>query len=568
MLSILGFLITLAPLVIVHEFGHYIFARIFNVRAEIFSIGFGPRLWNKQLGETELRVSLIPLGGYVKLLGEDRDSPLSPEEQKRALHRQAPWKRFFIFFGGPLFNFLWAILVFMAILAIGEPQVGNVVGRVVKDSAAAHAGFVSGDKIITLEGKPVRHFDDFMQVVNDNPGKSLQVQVEHPGSSQLVDLKVTPSSEDGYSMYGESTQVGDIEGLIPSARAAEVGVSDPNSAAAKAGFKTGDLITEVNGSPVKSWEDLEAAYAHTTPGTAFHFKVEKSINGAPATGTGKGSTALIDLIKPVAKPLANSNDTSGTFGSAWGLFSSELFIEKVVPKSPAAEAGLLAGDRVIAVGGAVGGRPAKRVESFFDLKDEVQAAGEKDGKVQMQWERDGKNQTAFISPTTTQQRNAVLKVTKQYTIGIMPMLVMTEPAMVTDRIWNPFTLVWKGTERMVVFSWRNLVSIGKMFSGDVSVATLGGPIMIGKIAGESLARGLVAFLTTMAVLSIGLGVLNVLPIPVLDGGHLVLLAIETIRGKPLAIRTMEIIQGVGLSAILLLMVIVLKNDLTRLPIFN
>ena len=222
----------------------------------------------------------------------------------------------------------------------------------------------------------------------------------------------------------------------------------------------------------------------------------------------------------MTKTSSAKADTSGTFGSAWGLFSSELFIEKVVPKSPAAEAGLLAGDRVIAVGGAVGGRPAKRVESFFDLKDEVQAAGEKDGKVQMQWERDGKTQTAFISPTTTQQRNAVLKVTKQYTIGIMPMLVMTEPVMVTDQIWNPFTLVWKGTERMVVFSWRNLVSIGKMFSGDVSVATLGGPIMIGKIAGESLERGLIAFLTTMAVLSIGLGVLNVLPIPVLDGGHL------------------------------------------------
>lgn len=563
MLSILGFLITLAPLVIVHEFGHYIFARIFNVKAEIFSIGFGPRLWNKQLGETELRVSLIPLGGYVKLLGEDRDAQLSPEEQRRALHRQAPWKRFFIFFGGPLFNFLWAILVFMAILAIGEPQVGNVVGRVVKDSAAAHAGFISGDKILTLEGKPVRHFDDFMQVVNDNPGKALQVQVEHPGSSQLVDLKVIPSSEDGYSMYGESTQVGDIEGLIPSARAGEVGVSDPNSEAGKAGFKTGDLITELNGTPVKSWEDLETVYARSAPGTVFHFKVEKGVNGSPAAGTGKGPTAQIDLTKPVAKA-----DTAGTFGSAWGLFSSELFIEKVVPKSPAAQAGILSGDRVIAVGGAAGGMPAKKVESFFDLKDEVQAAGEKDGKVQMQWERDGKTQTAFISPTTTQQRNAVLKVTKQYTIGIMPMLVMTEPVMVTDQIWNPFTLAWKGTERMVVFSWRNLVSIGKMFSGDVSVATLGGPIMIGKIAGESLARGLIAFLTTMAVLSIGLGVLNVLPIPVLDGGHLVLLAIETVRGKPLTLRTMEIIQGVGLSAILLLMVIVLKNDLTRLPIFN
>src|SRR4051794_2651765 len=112
MLSILGFLIILGPLVIVHEFGHYFFARVFGVKAEIFSIGFGPRIWNKQLGETELRVSAIPLGGYVKLLGEDRESELSAEEQKRALHRQPAWKRFFIFFGGPLFNFLFAILVF------------------------------------------------------------------------------------------------------------------------------------------------------------------------------------------------------------------------------------------------------------------------------------------------------------------------------------------------------------------------------------------------------------------------------------------------------------------------
>src|SRR5437763_11875735 len=103
MLSVIGFLIILGPLVIVHEFGHYIFARIFNVKAEIFSIGFGPKLWSKQLGETELRVSAVPLGGYVKLLGEDRDAPLPEAEARRALHKQAAWKRFFIFFGGPLF---------------------------------------------------------------------------------------------------------------------------------------------------------------------------------------------------------------------------------------------------------------------------------------------------------------------------------------------------------------------------------------------------------------------------------------------------------------------------------
>jgi regulator of sigma E protease len=144
------------------------------------------------------------------------------------------------------------------------------------------------------------------------------------------------------------------------------------------------------------------------------------------------------------------------------------------------------------------------------------------------------------------------------------MLALAEPVTIIERTYNPLVLLYKGTERMLVITWRNFVSIRKMFTGDVSTATLGGPILIGKIAGESLEHGLVACLTAMAMFSIGLGVLNVLPIPVLDGGHLLLLGIEAIRRKPLTLRQMEIIQGVGLSLILLLMVVVMRNDLTRL----
>ena len=162
MLSILGFLIILAPLVIVHEFGHYFFARVFGVKAEIFSIGFGPRIWNRQCGETELRVSAIPLGGYVKLLGEEKGTELSPADQKRALHRQAPWKRFFIFLGGPLFNFIWAVLVFVAILMIGEPQIANTIARVVPGSAAEKAGFRNGDRVLSIDGKPVQKFEEIL----------------------------------------------------------------------------------------------------------------------------------------------------------------------------------------------------------------------------------------------------------------------------------------------------------------------------------------------------------------------------------------------------------------------
>jgi regulator of sigma E protease len=244
-------------------------------------------------------------------------------------------------------------------------------------------------------------------------------------------------------------------------------------------------------------------------------------------------------------------------GDHFGFYSSELFIEKVVPKSPAEVAGVRSGDRLVGVG-------KNDVQSFFELKDAVQRSGEKDGKVQLRWERAGKKYDVTITPTATAGRDPILNKVTQYTVGVMPMLVLAEPDTFVERVLNPFKLIYAATERVVIFSWRNLVSLRKIATGDVSMGTLGGPIMIGKIAGESLTRGLVVFLTNMAIFSIGLGVLNILPVPVLDGGHLMLLGIESIRGKPLTLRQMEIIQGVGLILILALMGVAFHNDIARL----
>ena len=538
MISVLGFLIILGPLVIVHEFGHYIFARFFGVKAEIFSIGFGPRLWSRQCGETELRVSAFPLGGYVKLLGEEPDVELSPALQKRALQNQAAWKRFFIFFGGPLFNFLFAILIFMVILVKGEPHLASVVGRTVEGSVAQHVGFQSGDKILAVNGKPVNKFDEVMMAIDDSPGKEMHFQVLHPRTSQPIEIAITPTSQDGFSVYGESTHVGEIEGLLPNARGNQVGVSNPNSPAGKAGVKTGDKIAQFNGTSLDSWEELERLFQSAPSRAVLNYKFED----------GK----QLSFTKPAG---------ATSLGQAFGMYSSELFVEKTVPKSPAEVAGIKSGDHLIGIG-------KQDVHGFFELKDAVQRAGERDGKVLVRWERNGVEMVSMIDPTVTSGRDPALKKTHQFTVGVMPMMVWAEPPMYLERVWNPFMLVITATERMAVLSWRNLVSLRKMFSGDVSVGTLGGPILIGKIAGESLSHGLIAFLTTMAILSVGLGVLNVLPIPVLDGGHLLLLGIEAIRRKPLTMRQMEIFQQIGLSLILILMVIVIRNDLARLPLFN
>lgn len=539
MMSVIGFLIILGPLVVVHEFGHYLFARLFNVRAEVFSIGFGPKLWSKQIGETEWRVSGVPLGGYVKLLGEDRDSELSPEEARRALHKQAPWKRFFIFFGGPLFNFLFAIVIFMAILAIGEKQIASTVGRVVHHSVAEKAGFQSGDRILKVNDKEVTRYEEVLLALNESPGRSMSFQVQHPHGGGPATIQVTSGAEHGLNVYGEQTRVGEVEGLLPFPRSTFVGISDPKSPAGASGIKTGDQIVEFAGEPVASWEDLEHRYRAAKPGAPIEFKVKR----------GDLAARSVSLTKPLRPSWAPGDD--------WGLHSSELFVEKTVAGSPAEKAGLKPGDRLVSVGG-------KDVQSFFELKEAVQSSGEKTGKVALSWEHEGKIETVSVDPTATEGKDALLSKITTFTVGVMPMLVTAEPEMVVERIWNPFALIYKGTERMILLTGRNFVSIGKMLGGSVSSKTLGGPIMIGKIAGESLAHGLIAVLTTMGILSIGLGVLNILPVPVLDGGHLVLLLIEAVRGRPLTIRQMEIVQGVGLGLILMLMVLVFSNDISRM----
>jgi regulator of sigma E protease len=252
---------------------------------------------------------------------------------------------------------------------------------------------------------------------------------------------------------------------------------------------------------------------------------------------------------------------SGDLAKDFGLNSSELFVEQAMSDTPAQKAGIQKGDRLVSVDGAP-------VRSFFELRQLIQKSGEERGKVTISVERDGKVLPFEFAPQVSTERDPLLKKTQQFTIGVMPVPSMMEAATVTEKILNPFVLIYRGTERMIDLSARNLISIGKMIQGQVSVKSLGGPILIGKLAGDSLSRGLMDFLKMMAILSIGLGILNILPIPVLDGGHIVMLGIEAVRGKPLSLKQIEIAQQVGLVAILLIMGIVMKNDISRLPIFN
>lgn len=540
MLSILGFVLVLIPLVVVHELGHFLFAKLFKVRADAFSVGFGPVIFKKQWGETEFRLSAIPLGGYVKLLGEDPSVELSEEDRKRSLQTQKPWKRFFIFFGGPLFNFIWAALVFMAMMALGEPQISTVVGRVLRDSPAQKAGLQAGDKITAVDGAPVDKLEDLYTLLTDKASTEVELKVERKGS--VVPVRFTTGSEEGFSVYGEKKTVGTLEGIIPSARSTRIGISSAESIAAKAGLKTGDEIVSISGVPVKTFEELENVYSglSASTGSPLLLKVKSGQSEREVSLLGKWT---------------------GDPGADFGFYSTELFIEQAIAGTPAEKAGIRKMDQLTAVDGAP-------IHSFFELRRRIQKSGEERGRVNVTVVREGKTVTFEIVPQETTERDPLLKKLKQYTIGVMPMASMIEPVMVIERTLNPFLLVYKGTARMIDLSKKNLVSIYKMIMGEVSVKSLGGPILIGKLAGDSISRGLLDFLKMMAILSIGLGVLNILPIPVLDGGHIVLLGLEAIRGRALSLKQIEIVQSVGLAVILFIMIIVMKNDISRLPIFN
>jgi regulator of sigma E protease len=537
-LSLIGFVLVLIPLVVVHELGHFLFAKLFKVKAEAFSVGFGPVVAKRQLGETEFRLSAIPLGGYVKLLGEDPTIELSEVDRARALHSQAPWKRFFIFFGGPLFNFIWAAIVFMAMMAIGEPQVSSEIGRVLHDSPAAVAGFQPKDRILSVDGQPVTKLEEVFAKISEKPSSTVDFEVERKGAP--VRLRVRTGSEEGFSVYGEKKDVGTLDGLIPSARMTRIGVSNPDSPAARAGLKTGDDVVAFQGKPIETFEQWEDLYATAAAPGEFRLRVK--------SGEAEREVVL-------------RQRSTGDLGADLGIHSSELFIDQVVKGSPAEKAGVEKGDQLVAVNDSP-------VRSFFELRRKIQRSGEEKGKVQVKIHRQGKELSFEIVPQETTERDPLLKKLKQYTIGVMPVPSMVEPSMVIEQTWNPFLLFWRGTARMIEMTERNLVSIGKMVVGQVSVKSLGGPILIGKLAGDSISRGLLDFLRMMAVLSVGLGVLNILPIPVLDGGHIVLLGLEKIRGRALSLKQIEVVQSVGLAVILFIMVIVMKNDISRLPIFN
>ncbi len=539
MTYIFAFVVLLSILIFVHELGHFLAAKACGVRVLKFSIGFGDPIgfgrhrlhWKR--GHTEYVVAWFPLGGFVKMLGENPDEEDTPETRaapEETLGAKNLWQKLLIVFAGPAMNLLLPVAIFIGMQAVGLPRADAVIGLVETGSPAEAAGLRPGDRITALGGEPVSWWSDVARAIRSGPGDELAIEIERDGVVSALTLPV--SGREGMDDFGGVTEVG-WAGLGHSRPTALLGILDLEAPAQQAGLRSGDRVTAVAGEPVEDWYGLSQLYAEATG--PVELTVQRSVEGAPETST-------------VEVPALGSLQ-------ALGVVRASALVAEVVPDSPAAAAGLEAGDLILEYDG----RPVTYFASF------AQAVSASEGRaIPLVFARRGelREVTLAAEPIPTDTGFGIEE--PRYRIGIRGSEALLAGAVATDRERNPLVSLPRAFGMTVDFTRIFLVGLGKIVSGEVSRKNLAGPIGIAQIAGNALQQGWEPYLRIMILISINLGILNLLPIPVLDGGQALLFTVEAIKRSPLSLRTRLAVQQIGVTVLVLLMGLAFWNDLSRI----
>jgi regulator of sigma E protease len=435
-----AFLAGLAALIFVHELGHFLIARKCGVTVEKFSIGFGPKIVGFKSKGTEYLIAAIPLGGYVKMKGEDPEEELT--DTQGSFSAATVYQRLAIAFGGPLFNILFAIAIYIGVYMVGTQTSGTAVGKIHDNSPAQQAGLQTGDRIIEIGGEKIQYWHELQDIVQNAPDKKMDFVIERD-SKALITLPITPKSGETVDLFGDKKKVGLI-GIERLER--KIFFIEEGSPADKAGFQVGDDILSIDGVEIRGGSDLKA------------------------TADKPGQELTIRVLR-----------------------DGQEHAFKITPE----------------------------LKKITDLKG------------------------------------------KEIRYGHMGFGISGE--MITERYSLPGAVL-RGLEQ----TWERIylisVSIKKLFTGSISAKTIGGPILIFQVYGQQAELGLSYFVLLTAFLSINLGLLNLLPIPILDGGHILFFLIEIIKGKPISDANRERAAQVGLFMLLSLMIFAFYNDLMR--VFN
>ena len=446
--TLIAFIVALGVLIVVHEYGHYLVARLCNVKVLRFSVGFGRPIavWRRGADRTEWVIAAVPFGGYVKMLDE-REGPVTPEEAGRAFNRQSVGRRFLIVVAGPAFNFVFAILVYAGLFMYGLPEARPVLAEPPAGSAAAAAGLRAGDTVRAIDGEPIETWQELRWRV-------LQAALQrHP-------VRLETMGERGH---------------------------------------IGQLTLDLSGYPTDE------------------------VDSDALEGVG------LRLLRPRLEPV----------------------LGQVVGGGPAARAGLAAGDRVVSIQG-------KPVDSWEALVAAIRAHPGQ--PISLLVERDGATRSIEVVPEALSAGDQRIG-----RIGAGPQVPQAHAERMLIRVQHgPLESLGRAVAKTWDISVFSLKMLGRMLLGQLSWKHLSGPVTIADFAGQSAQMGWIPYVTFLALISISLGVLNLLPIPLLDGGHLMYYAIEVIKGSPLSERAMEFGQRVGLALLLVVMAFAFYNDLNRL----
>lgn len=570
---ILGFVLLLGVLIFIHEFGHFIIAKACGVRVEAFSIGMGKKFVKFRRGETEYALSLLPLGGYVKLLGQDPREEVPPELESRSFRHKSLAKRAAIVLAGPVFNAALAVIVFIGLYSVGVPTQAPVLVRVLDGSPAAVAGFRSGDYVESIESTDgqsyrVRELSDLESIIGRSASHPLNIRVKRGTGESESRANITFTPVLGQER-DSSLMVIKERGTIPGVEYAEPGpvlhVTGRSWAAARQ-LETGFWVEEVSfpqdgiekSIPTESFAQLEGAWAQA-------YKAIGKLDASKITF--KGRKVVFEGQPPEhaeTRQLAWTlrNEAMPATLEAAGLASAELGIVEVKAESPAEKLGLKAGDRIVALGG-------QPVHSFTSFRTRLQHDATSGDPIVVAWVRDGKQMVASTRPELVSAEDPFTEAKKnQFQIGAKFMPTQAMPPRVDLKGDGPIDTIALGFRKTAELTKSMLENFYLLATGEISPKTLGGPILIGKIAGESFKAGPIAFFRMMAFISMNLCVLNLLPIPVLDGGHLVLYCIEAVRRRPLSLRIVEAWTTAGFFFLMGLIAIVFFNDLSRLGLFK
>jgi regulator of sigma E protease len=537
------FIVLVGVLVFVHELGHFFWAKFFNVKVLKFSLGFGPRLFGFRRGETEYVMAAIPLGGYVRMLGESPLDEIDPADENRALQNQNILKRFIIVVAGPAMNIAFPVLLYFLVF-LGDAALTPATVGIVFPDRPADKKLRPGDRIVAVDGDEITTFYELQRIVESNAGTTLRLTLQREG--KRVQESVAPRASLRERPLDLTERVGRI-GIMPHHPIAAVGVISRSSPAGAAGLKTFDVIVSANGLPVERFIDF-AKIVNRNQGALvpLTFLRPHTIRDA------LGGLAEFDIYDPRVTTLTPDPGPGSGVGRA-GLESADLYVSQVTANSPEHRMGLLPGDRLVALDG----RPIRLWATFMeDLKSGRGAAHT------LTFRRGNRELTRSY---TLQHQTGITEHGQQidrYLVGIRNWV----PTRLDPPVDNPNRVLYAARESLRVTAEMielTVFSMVRLLQGRLSVKSIGGPLTIFAVAGTAAEEGALNYIALMAFISINLGLINLLPIPVLDGGHLMFFAVEAVSRRPLSLRVREYAYIAGLAVLLVIMVLAFKNDIER-----